>query len=53
VFQDSPTSGTAFVYDGNGQYQYNWKSPNTPGKVYQIGTQLPDGSKVYVTIGLK
>jgi hypothetical protein len=54
VFQETASTGTAFSYDGNGQYHYNWKTSNgDSGKVYQIGAQLPDGSKVYVTIGLR
>jgi len=53
VYQDAPSSGSTLTYDPTSQsYQYNWKSPKTPGVVYQLGVQLPDGSKEYVTIGL-
>jgi hypothetical protein len=53
IFQDVPSTGTTVTCNSTGQCQYNWQSPKSSGTVWQIGVQLPDGSKQYVTLGLK
>jgi hypothetical protein len=54
-YSDPGTAGAAFKYDSTtAQWIYNWKTAKgDAGFWYRIGVQLPDGSKQYVSIGLK
>jgi hypothetical protein len=53
VYADSPSTGSAYRWDGQ-QYIFNWQSPkNEVGKLYRIGVRLDDGKTYYVNIGLK
>jgi hypothetical protein len=55
LYSATGTPGNEFRYDPVGaQYVYNWKtSSKDAGYWWRIGALLPDGSKHYVTIGLR
>jgi endonuclease G len=46
------TGGTALRYE-NGQFIYNWKTPNTPGSCYVVTITLTDGSSMTAKFQLR
>jgi hypothetical protein len=54
-YTDPGTAGAAFSYDpGSKQYQYNFKTTkDMAGYWWRVAVLLPDGTKQYVTLGLR
>ncbi|HET9655133.1 MAG TPA: PxKF domain-containing protein [Kineosporiaceae bacterium] len=55
AYTDSPTAGSAFTWDPVAQqWVYTWSTKGlSAGYYYRIGAVLDDGSRVYVSIGLR